>query len=133
MCVLHVSSNSSSFRAFLGQTTLPVYQSHEKGDICSRGKRTAYEDYGFSCTVSAREWRDLAGQIEDAMRFLNTHGEQLGLLRQTHSIDDMRFDFPYECRLGPSVVTQCDYLPPDLLSLASQHSIGIELSMYHPS
>jgi hypothetical protein len=130
MCVLHIADQACSFSDFLEQTGLPVYRSHEKGDTRVHGKREPYKDYGFSCTVSEREWRDLAGQIEDATSFLRKYEPELRKLLATHSVDDIRLDFPYECRLGERIAVQCDYLPPELLRLAGTFGIGIEMSLY---
>jgi hypothetical protein len=73
MCVLHVSSDKNSFAGFLAETKLPVYDSHEKGDVKNQRKGTIQDDYGFSCDVSEREWSDTSGQIEDAIRFLSVY------------------------------------------------------------
>jgi hypothetical protein len=80
MCVLHVSSNRDSFANFLATTRLPVYQSHEKGEVKHERKGTTHDDYGFSCDVSERAWIDASGQIEDAIHFLEVHSAELRLL-----------------------------------------------------
>lgn len=135
MCVFHVVSKTSSFKKFLSDNPeLPVYQSHEKGDTPQIGhKEKGYEDYGFSCDVSDREWHDVEGQVVDMISFLEVYGSYLETLKKTHHIDDWRFDLPYECRLDETYFTQCDYLPPKLMLLAGSLGIGIELSLYWPS
>jgi hypothetical protein len=130
MCVLHVTSETGSFSGFLRTTSLPVYRSHEKGDISSHGKRLAAEDYGFSCKVSEKEWTDLSGQIEDAHKFLSSHLDELRALAKSQPVTDIRFDFPYECRLDSQFFTQCDFLPAKFLRLSGELGIGIELSHY---
>jgi hypothetical protein len=130
MCVLHITSKSISFADFLKKTTLPVYRSHEKGDVRRHLKLSLYDDFGFSCDVSDREWTDLTGQIEDAYNFLLEHENELRTLISTYVLDDIRLDFPYECRLGEWVAVQCDYLPPEFLRLVGDLGIGIELSHY---
>ncbi len=130
MCVLHVRSRRTSFMKFLEGNDMPVYQSHDKGDISAIGKRLPHDDYGFSCGVSDREWVDFAGQIEDAHKFLREYEESIRELRDTHDVDELRFDFPYSCRLDAQIVVQCDYLPPELLRLAGELGVGIEMSLY---
>lgn len=130
MCVLHVTSETDSLAAFLRETEFPIYQSHEKGDVKTVGKRRPYDDFGFSSAVSEREWIDLQGQIEDAHAFLREHQEALRNLTARHKITDIRLDFPYSCRLGERVIVQCDYLPPEFIRLAGELGIGIELSHY---
>ena len=133
MCVLHVTSETSSFAAFLRETGFPSYQSHEKGEVSTIGKRQPYEDFGFSSDVSERELTDLAGQIEDAHAFLRTQEDALRELMSSHNITDIRLDFPYSCRLDEQIFMQCDYFPPELLRLAGNFGIGIELSHYPPT
>jgi len=135
MCVFHVNSKNSSFKLFLeNNPDLPVYKSHEKGDLPKIGKEGAvYEDYGFSCEVSDRAWNDVKGQVVDMISFLEVYTPYLAKLKQTHTIDDWRFDMPYECRLDENYFTQCNFLPPKLMRLAGALEIGVELSLYWPS
>ena len=130
MCVLRVTSETTSFAAFLRDTGFPAYQSHEKDEISTTGKRKPYDDYGFSSSVSECDWNNLAGQIEDANAFLRTHERTLRKLLSSHDITDIRLDFPYSCRLDEHIFMQCDYLPSDFLKLAGDLGIGIELSHY---
>ena len=130
MCVLHVTSKSSTFKAFLEKSKMPFYQSHEKGDQPKVGIKSPYEDFGFSSEVSGGEWDDLAGQFEDAFNFLKKYEPQIQNLIRQYSIDDIRLDFPYECRLDEQIFIQSDYLTPDLLYIAGKLGIGIELSHY---
>lgn len=130
MCVLHVRSLNDSFSEFLKHTSLPVYRSYEKGQTASLRKGTVYDNFGFSCEVSKCEWSDFPGQVEEAIRFLKAHSEQLRSLTLNHKIDDIRLDFPIANRLSESVFCQCDFLPPELVSLCAQNCIGIELSHY---
>jgi hypothetical protein len=130
MCVLHVSSSKASFARFLANTRLPVYRSYEKGDVKHKRKGTKYEDYGFSCDVSEREWRDASGQVEDAIGFLKVFTADLRTLTSQYRVDDIRLDFPFESRLSKGVFAQFDYLPPELIRLCAEHGIGIEVSHY---
>lgn len=136
MCIFHVSSKSSSFKQFLIDfPELPVYQSHEKGESrkISSKENPVYDDYGFSCDVSDRPWNDVQGQIVDMISFLEVYAHYFTKLKESHQIDDWRFDLPYECRLDENSFTQCDYMPPKLMRLAGTLEIGIELSLYWPS
>jgi len=135
MCIFHVSSKSDSFKQFLATyPDLPVYQAHEKGDIPKiKQDEQPHEDYGFSCEVSDREWSDMEGQIVDMISFLEVYTPYLQQLKDSHNIDDWRFDLPYESLLSDERFTQFDYLPPKLMRLAGALEIGIELSLYAPS
>lgn len=135
MCIFHVTSQTTSFKQFLAaHPDLPVYQSHEKGERPKIStQETEHEDFGFSCEVSDRPWSDLAGQVIDMISFLEVYSPYLAYLKEKHSIEDWRFDLPYECRLNDNQFTQCDFLPPKLISLAGVLGIGIELSLYWPN
>jgi hypothetical protein len=133
MCVLHVTSETTSFEAFLTDTRFPAYKSHEKGEVSTIGKRQPFDDYGFSSIVSECGWKNLAGQIEDANAFLQTHERTLRKLLLSHEITDIRLDFPYSCRLDEHILMQCDYLPPEFLKITGELGIGIELSHYPPT
>jgi hypothetical protein len=136
MCVLHVSSTVQSFESFLSDfRMLPVYQSHNKGDLPDEesGVEEPFEDYGFSCDISDKPWSDVPGQVEDMVKFLEDYYEVLTHLKDAHVISDWRFDIPYECALDGEHLSQFNYLPPKLLMLAGSFGIGVELSLYWPS
>lgn len=115
MCVLHVSSQTASFAEFLEKTTLPIYQADEDS---------------FSANVSAKDWLDVGGQVEDAYKFLLKYESELRELVRDYQLDDIRFDLPYYCRLDEQIFMQCDYLPPKFLHLAGDIGVGLELSLY---
>jgi len=127
MCVLHVTSLTKSFVSIITDSSLPVYQSYEKGDIRTIGKKSPYDDFGFSCDVSKRSWDDLSGQLDDAIQFLSLHQEELSHIIDSCEVDDIRLDFPYSNR---EMFMQCDYLSPELLKRTGDLGIGIELSLY---
>ena len=74
----------------------------------------------------------MVGQIQDAFVFVREQEESFRTLVESHSVDGMRLDFPYSCRLGDEIAVQCDYLPPDFLKLAGIIGVGIESSHYPP-
>lgn len=132
MCVFHVSSQTHSFQTFLANhPDLPIYRQHEKGEIPKiQSEHGPHEDYGFSCEVSDRSWSDVTGQVVDMISFLEVYTPYLQALKESHPIDNWRFDLPYECRLDDQTFSQFDYLPPKLIRLAGALDIGIELSLY---
>ena len=129
MVLLHVASDSSSFKTFLEQTKLPINQSHEKGDVY-KSKKPPYQDYAFSCKVSEDKWYDFDGQVQDILEFLKRFKTELLTLMQKYPVDDIRFDIGYSCEINNKILVQCEFLPPELLTLAGQLNIGIELSIY---
>ena len=132
MCVLHVNSKTQSFKNFIDKTLLPIYQSHEIGEEIKIGLKGINKDYGFSCDVSKKPWTDFDGQLEDIRTFINKHRVDLISLKENYKDLGLRFDLPYELRIGEKYFTQTDYLPPDLLGLLAEFEIGLELTLYPP-
>jgi hypothetical protein len=99
-----------SLSDFIEKSNLPIYDSHEKGDPCKFKKRPPKNDYGFQCSVSDKEFDDFEGQVTDAIAFLENHLDELKELVSQYDIDDIRLDFPIECRLiKNNLFSQCDY------------------------
>ena len=131
MCVLNVRSNTESFKGFVNNTKIHILSSHEKGDKRHKTRKyPPYEDYGFSCKISEKEWTDLEKQIQDALDFLTKHEKELTNLINSYAIDDIRLHFPYYCRLSKQNNLQFNYFPAELLLKAGKLNIGIELSQY---
>jgi hypothetical protein len=127
MCVLKVYSNIDSFCKFKETTRIPAYDSYEKGEKI--GKRI-HTDYRISFDVSDREWDDFNGQVQDAIKFLEEYKKDLVELFNTHKISDAYLDFPLWSRLDKDIVNQNDHLPRELVSLAGELDIGIEMAIY---
>jgi hypothetical protein len=132
MCVLRVSSQTGSFKAFLASSRLPAYATFDKGEIAEKRSGRTYTHYGFKCGVSDREWDDLPGQVQDAIAFLREHEGALRFLLANHPVDDIRLDFPHTVRLSEEIAVQCDYFPPELIRLAGVLGIGLELTLFPP-
>lgn len=130
MCLLRVSSKSESFGEFLKTTSLPVYRSHERGDVRPGPHRSRYGTYGFECDVSTGRWNKLSEQIDEAISFLDQFEPELKRLTSSHAVDDIRLDFPHDCRLTENCLAQFDYLPPGLMRRVGALGIGIEMSLY---
>ena len=134
MCMFHVTSKTDSFNEFVKATSLPVYWSYENGDKSSAGRRPPSDHYALACSASDKEWRDLPGQVSDAIEFLKRNFNEIERLCKLHRIDDIRFDFPVESRLvKEGLFSQCDFLPLELIGLAAHFNMGIEISQYWPS
>lgn len=129
--VLHIRGTDFDPVPMLELTGLTAYQSHKAGDTFNVGRHKGRPrpDGGLSINVSNADG-DLAAEIEDAILFLSKHREQLHLMTNDPSVEDARIDFGYFLRIGDSCWAQCDYLPPELLKLAGDLNVGIELSLY---
>jgi hypothetical protein len=126
MCIFHVTSLTSSLKEFVGNTNLPIDQCHEKGEVSRFGVE---RNFGFSCEVSNRSFKDIEGQFEDIKLFLKTYRVELISLSEEYSISDWKFDLPYQVRDKASFV-QTDYISPSLIKLLAEFDIGLQLSLY---
>lgn len=135
MCVIHISSLTDSFDAFLeDHPELPVYQKHNKDEqIGEYAESSQHADFGFSCVVSDREWSDYDGQLVDIISFLQVYKALLMNLKDSHKVEDIRFDIPLESPLSDSVHFHSFALPNSLISLLHNTDIHIEYTIYWPN
>ena len=128
MCILKITSKQRSFKNFAKSTDLPIYSCYDKGEYRNETTKELYEEYRLSLDVSDKEWDDFLGQIEDSIEFLNKNYEELhNLILDT---DDAYLDFAIYSRLDKDIVNQNDHIPKELIRLAGQLNLGIEMSVY---
>jgi len=132
MCVLKVFSEEGSFKKYLEKTVLPKPRCHDKGEIY--GKRII-DIFKISFSVSDKEWNDFYGQVEDAKIFLRKYKMEIIELLNMHNISNAFLDFPIESRFTHNgndndIVVQSDHLPRELISLAGELNLGIEMTIY---
>jgi hypothetical protein len=127
MCFLKVFSEIDSFKKFKEETNLPVYSCYDKGE---KSKKRTFKDYWISFDVSNKEWDNFNGQVEDAILFLKKYKNEIGELLNRYSILDAYLDFPIYSRLDDNIVNQNDHLPRELVTLAGELHIGIEMAIY---
>ena len=126
-CLLHVTGVDLDASQVLGGTGLQPYAQYHSGDLRAVGPKEGQplEFGGFKLLVSDAD--DLKQEISDASDFLRRNFDLLRIVLSAKTVQDARLDFGYFRR---PVVAQFDYLPPDLLKLAADLGIGIELSLY---
>lgn len=111
-CELRLGGSKEAVQRFVARNFLVPDAVFEKGiNIC-------VSDAGFD---------DVQGQIEEAIAFLETSGEQLYEICKSFGIERARLDFGLEQK---DTWTQGCTLPADLLYLAGSYNIDIELSLY---
>jgi len=69
-------------------------------------------------------------QVEEAIHFLKTFKEDLEMMVAYPGVEEARLDFGIALR---DSFINSDYLPPEILALAGNLKIAIELSHYPPS
>ncbi len=126
-CVLRASGTCFDVDEFLKTSTLDVLTAFHRGAVqfptSSITRKSEFS--GMSVSVSAREFSDLSGQIEDAIRFLLQNERELIRLRDFPGIERVELDFPIEER---EVVYQRDAFPHQLLSMLGNLCIGLVVS-----
>ena len=80
--------------------------------------------------VSDADFADLPKQIADAIRFLQTNAETIRAAVRFVGVERATLDFAVESK---DVMIDSNYLPPQLLQIAGELGVGIELSMYPPA
>jgi len=100
-----------------GEPVYPASQPH--------GRRN--EQSGVHIAVSDAAFEEFPRQVEEAVVFLRTHYEEVRQLVQFPGVELAYLDFGVARR---EVEVQCDYLPPELVRLAGELGLGIELSQY---
>ena len=130
-CVLRASGRDFDVDSFLKGSTLKPLIVHHRGERrFPDSKIQPGVQSGMNVSVSEREFSDLAGQIEDAILFIQKNAEELHRLRDFPGMERIDIDFPIRDR---DVAVQCDAFPPKLLSLLGELRIGLVISRYPAS
>jgi hypothetical protein len=136
MCVLRVDGSKFDPRAFLERSAIQAYEVWREGEPRRAGPKRlgpVHDSAGFKVDVSQKEWTNLAGQVEDAIAFLEQYREDLQVLTRTPSVAQVWLDFPFATPdTGEPPFLQSVFLPPRLLSLAGGLGVAVEVSIYPP-
>lgn len=127
-CIFRVSSVSFDVDSFLKQSHLEPDRLWHKGEKAVSNR--VCENSGFTMVASDAEMNNLGQQIEDAITFLKENQAGLEQLKNFPNVDTPYLDFAIEDR---NVAGQYDRFPPELLRLAGNLNIGIEISRYATS
>lgn len=128
MCILKLFSDTDSFKDWTQSTEIPLCSVYDKGE--QRTRRARHRHYRISFDVSDRDGSDFRGQAQDAIRFLTRYAEPIRKLLQSHDVDLGYLDFPIYSRLDGQVANQNDHIPKELIKLAAELDLGIEMSLY---
>lgn len=123
-CIFRVVGSDFDVDAFLNDFALTPYRVFHKGE--RRGEKSIHEQCGFTMVASDAEMEEPPQQVRDAIEFLKANQVELEKLRHVPGVT-MCLDFGIADR---DVVVQCDRFPPELLRLAGNLEIGIEISHY---
>lgn len=130
-CVIRAYGKDFDVDAFVKDSALQrliVVRGGEARDQSLRNPKPRQNEHsGMNISVSNREFSDINGQIEDAIRFLVENRQELQRLRSFAGLDTLTMDFPIEER---DAAFQSDAFPARLLLLLSGLDIGLAVSRY---
>jgi hypothetical protein len=128
--VLRASGANFNVDRFCATSTLEPCTVYRAGEpvfptIQPNGRRNQVS--GIHIVVSDAEFDAFPQQVTEAISFLRTHHDQVRVLCEFPGVDGAILDFGIARR---DVPVQCDILPPELIRLAGELGLGIELSQY---
>ena len=135
---MHPASRRPDFdpKAFLAAGRVDAYSIFTTGQprIAEKPDGPFHHGSGFKVVVSERAWDDLPSQIADAIAYLYEHRADLERISESSGVEYAMLDFPCTCRVGSDAVySQEESFPPELLRLAGELGISINLSLYPPA
>ena len=133
MCVLRVSGTEFEADKYLALSGLEAITVYRRGEprFASKPNGRKLGSSGFNVGVSDGAWEPLGGQVDDAIAFLKKNRDAITMLRSAPGVESMRLDFPVDLKIDRvNIVTQFEYFPPELVSLAGALGLGIEMSIY---
>jgi hypothetical protein len=129
--VLRVGGKRFDVEACVGVLGLKVLRIYRRGQPRSparpRGPKNLFS--GANVLVSDREFSDYNSQVRDAIRYLKRNQKLLRRLRHYSGVEWAYLDFGVELR---DVAVHCDVLPEQLVMMAGNLGLGIEVSHYPP-
>jgi hypothetical protein len=132
--VLRVRGDDFDVDDLLRKISLSVCHVERKGQPRFSPRSRIADCTGFNASTSEASERDLPKQVEDTIKYLRLNESDLKNVMSFPGVTDAEIDFAVECRLNSTdIFAQNDYLPPELLALAGNLGIGINLTLYPAS
>ncbi len=119
--------------AFVAKTRLRPYKKTYKGQprfkTKPEGEKIRYSL--LSIETSKANFSDLNKQIKDTIQYIKKNKKKLAHISLTKEIEHATLDFGIDLRIDKkNVLIQSDKFPSDLLKLAGDLGLDIELSIY---
>ena len=132
-CILSISGQNFNIDAFIDKSKLRPY----KKSYLGRPKLKTKPDGGklsyslLSIETSKASFDNLTKQIIDTIRFLKRNKDKLATIGFTKGIDHAGLDFGINLRIDrKKILFQSDTFPNELLKLAGNLGLDIQLSIY---
>jgi hypothetical protein len=128
-CVLRAIGRVFDVDAFLADSPLAADPAFHRGEpqLAGLAEAEKHSASGFNLRVSAADFDDLAGQVRDALVFLNEHEEELRRLGSFPGVEEVCLDFALRRRAG---AVQSDLFPAELLWRAGALDIDLIVTHY---
>ena len=129
-CILRVTGRRFDVDAYLKRGVLVPTMVYRRGEprfqTQPQGRKNLRS--GLNIVVSEKEFAEFEGQLRDARRFLVRYGRAVRALRRRDGVEGASLDFGVERR--PEAVVQVQVFPEDLVRVAGQLGLALELSFY---
>jgi len=134
-CRLRASGKNLNVAEVLHAIKLPYRDVYRKGEFRLRFSKRSQanrpnKSSGFSCMIGKGNDKTIRQHVKDAIRFLKKYKAALTKLSRRKDIEVLTIDFGLESRISNKISAQFDYIPPELVTLASRYNIGFEISNY---
>ncbi len=129
-CVLRISGDEFDLDALLASIDVSPCHVQRKGAPRFESGRSIAEYTGFNIDVSKDDGNDLAHQVRDATQFLATSRTAIQRAVNYPGVEHAELDFCVNCRLGNGVAVQNNSLSSDLLKLAGDLGVDVNVSIY---
>ncbi|SEP30141.1 DUF4279 domain-containing protein [Mucilaginibacter sp. OK283] len=128
-CVLRIIGEDFDVDSFILKTGIDPYKVFYKGDpkVKSKPDGKKFEHSGCAIDASEADFTDFKQQVKDVIEFLESNRNKLLFINSGSEIQYAVLDFGVA--YNPDKFTQTQYLPKELLKLAADLGIGIEISI----
>ena len=136
-CILIIEGSEFDVSGFLKETELEPYEKHIKGEkrpFKKLNKPPIYDTSGCRFDLSKADFNEFENQRKDVVKFLNQNFEKLKKLEKygLNKNEIPVIGFAIENQMA-DFWCQTESFEPELLKLAGNLNIGIEISLYHPA
>lgn len=132
-CNLIILGKNLDIDALINKSKLRGYSKSYKGQPIFKskpdGRKLIHSRVGIQ--TSKADFNNLEKQIKDTIKYLKRHSDKLNIIKQTKGIDLAVLDFGISLRIDKKkIILQSDRFPNELLKLAADIGLDIELSIY---
>lgn len=132
-CNLVITGKNFDIDSFIAKSKLRGFVKKYKGEPMFKSKRDGrkLERSRTGIQTSKAGFDDLNKQIKDTIGYLKRHKDKLSHIKKTKGIELAVLDFGIALRIDNKTThMQCDGFPNELLKLAGEVGLDIELSIY---